>query len=427
LNEGIDPVKSSLDKNTLFDAVLAVVKNPDAYEMRERFDVDLGFIYAYEKDKNSFTKLQLFTSNSFRKYRDEENRPDPNGILFKDNSHWINYGVKLQQVLNYDIIKGINFISKSEIEYNKDLITSNIVELRKSERIYFLENIALLTKYFSVNAYAKAFKHAFFDSDFYFNYGAKPEFKLNFGKNISITLYGVYNKSNILPTYQQYFMDKYIYNEYIRSHFYNEDNEYFAGGGVIDLGFGKFKLEIYQNSLKNIIFNKIDTLNYRFSHWSYKTGGLNSSAQISVLNFDLDVNFTNRFYRPVFDLSKDPLYSGNISLAYHNIFFRNKLEVKIGIVSRFWSEYYAGFYNGFYNDFSPRLEELYQPDKLIKINPNATLDFFIIGKISKATFGLTFENLLNRLYITSGLYPYQNRGGLFNVISRFNVTWYFLN
>jgi len=51
----------------------------------------------------------------------------------------------------------------------------------------------------------------------------------------------------------------------------------------------------------------------------------------------------------------------------------------------------------------------------------------IIGKISKATFGLTFENLLNRLYLTTGVYPYQNRGGLFNVISRFNVTWYFLN
>jgi hypothetical protein len=135
----------------------------------------------------------------------------------------------------------------------------------------------------------------------------------------------------------------------------------------------------------------------------------------------------NRFYRPEYWFSQDPEFSGNVSLAYHNIFFRNKLEVKIGLVSRFWTEFYPIYYNGFYNDFSTRIYKSYQSDSRVKINSNATLDFFIIGKIDKATFGLTLENLLNRLYITTGIYPNQNRGGLLNVISRFNVTWYFLN
>ena len=105
LNEGIDPSKTPLDKTSLFDVALAIVRNPDAYEIRERFDIDWGTIYAYGKDKRSFTKLQLFTSNSFRMYRDEENRPTPNNILLKDNSHWITYGAKLQQVLNLLYIK----------------------------------------------------------------------------------------------------------------------------------------------------------------------------------------------------------------------------------------------------------------------------------------------------------------------------------
>ena len=63
---------------------LAVVKNPDAYEIRERFDVDFGLVHSV---KSSFTKLQFFESNSFRQYKDEENRPTPNGIfLIEKNS-----------------------------------------------------------------------------------------------------------------------------------------------------------------------------------------------------------------------------------------------------------------------------------------------------------------------------------------------------
>jgi hypothetical protein len=208
---------------------------------------------------------------------------------------------------------------------------------------------------------------------------------------------------------------------------YNEEIETLTGGAELQFSFGKLRLEYYQNSINNYIFNNIDSIFYLISHWSIKSSGLNSTLNLRIFNFDLDINLMNRFYRPEYWFSKDPDYSGNISLAYHDIFFRNKLEVKIGVASRFWSEFYPEYYNGFYNDFSPRYFKSYQHNVKIEINPNATLDFFIIGKINKATFGLTFENLLNRLYITSGIYPYQNRGGLLNVISRFNVTWYFLN
>ncbi len=427
LNEGIDPSKTPLNKTSLFDVALAIVRNPDAYETRERFDIDWGFIYAYGKGKKSFTKLQLFTSNLFRMYRDEENRPTSNGIFFKDNSHWITYGAKLQQVLNYNIAKGIEIISNSEIEYDKDLITSNIVELRKSDRIYLIENVNLSTKYFNLNAYAKAYKLAYYDSKFFTDYGVKPEFKLKLSNSSSIALYGVYSKSNNLPTYQQFYMDKYIYNNIWGGDLHNEDVESLIGGGLFESSFGKVKLEYYQYTLNNYIFNNIDSMFYLTSHSSFKTSGLNSNVSLRIWNFDLDVNFMGRFYRPEFWGPRDPAYSGNVMLAYHDIFFKNKLEVKIGVTSRFWSEFYLEYYNGFYNDFSSRLFKTYQSYDKIKIPSNATLDFFIIGKINKATFGLTFENLLNRLYITSGIYPYQNRGGLLNVISRFNITWYFLN
>jgi hypothetical protein len=61
------------------------------------------------------------------------------------------------------------------------------------------------------------------------------------------------------------------------------------------------------------------------------------------------------------------------------------------------------------------------------IPANATLDFFIMGKIGRATFGLTLENILDRVIYNTGVYPNIERGGLANVISRFNITWNFLN
>jgi len=432
LNEGIDPVKSSLDKTTLFDAALAVVRNPDAYEVRERFDADLGFIYAYGKNKNSFTKLQLFTSNSFRKYRDEENRPDPNLIFFKDNSHWINYGVKLQQVLNYNLLKGVDFISKTEIEYDKDLITSNIVELKQSDRLYFIENVDLLTKYLNLNAYAKAYRHAYFTNKFYFDYGVKPELKIDLSKSVNCSLYGKLNVSNKLPTYQQFYLDKYIYGQNVFPHIpkvKEEDLTSYSGGAVLESGFGKLNIEYYRNSVTNAVYNSIsNTINIIAVDSIYKNSGININLKLHVFNFELDFNASQDLSEKYYENRYSPRTSGNVSFSYHNIFFKNKLEVKIGITSRFWSEFYAGYFKGYYNDFESRLLDTAASSyETVKINPNATLDFFIIGKINKATFGLTFENLLNRLYITSGIYPYQNRGGLLNVISRFNITWYFLN
>jgi hypothetical protein len=432
LNEGIDPEKTPLDKGTLFDAVLAVVRNPDAYEIRERFDADLGFIYAYGKNKSSFTKLQLFTSNSFRKYRDEENRPTPNGIFFKDNSHWINYGVKIQQVLKYNIVKGIDIISKTELEYDKDLITSNIVELRKSERMYFIENIELSTKYFNLNTYAKAYKHAYFDSKFYVDYGVKPEIKINFDKRASLTFYGIYSESKKLPSYQQYYLDKYVYGHNVFPHTYefkNEDVSALSGGASVKFDFGRFSLKYYHNSIDYPIYNIVENgNNFIGGITSFENSGLNAILGLKAFNFELELSGSHDLTDIQGDYNDFPKTSGNVSFSYHNSFFKNKFEVKIGLVSRFWTDFTAGYYKGFYNDFEGRVVDTTNViNNKVKINSNATLDFFIIGKINKAIFGLTFENLLNRLYITSGIYPNQDRGGLLNVISRFNVTWYFLN
>ncbi len=423
LNEGIDPVKSPLDKNTLFDAALALVKNPDAYEMRERFDVDLGFIYAYGKNKNSFTKLQLFTSNSFRKYRDEENRPDPNGILFKDNSHWINYGVKLQQVLNYKLTKDLSFSTKTEAEYDYDIIFSNqyyLLNLKSSNRLFFLQKIGAKYKNFDVDAYAKTYRYAYYNDKFYFDYGVKGTYGILISSKNKLGVFVQYTNSNVLPSYQQY-----------NSYMIGPEKTFSARTGLkFDFDYVLASAEYYSNWVKNKIFYLNENEYYWYNNTYYRTSGINANLNLKLWRFNFELNHQYNFASKIGsndELSPIiyPQNSGTATMYYSGVHFKGKFEVKIGLTCRYWSEYNASFYRGYNNVFVRSYSDTSNSSLLIK--SNATLDFFIIGKISKATFGLTFENLLNRLYLTTGVYPYQNRGGLFNVISRFNVTWYFLN
>lgn len=427
LNGGVDPLKNILDKNNLFDESAVIVRNPDAYEIRERFDIDAGIIYAYGKKRSSFTKLQLFTSNSFRKYRDEENRPTPNGIYLIDNAHWIDYGIKLQQVLKYSLTSEIGFISKTEGEYDKDLITSNIIKIRNADRIYFMENVDVLTKYFNLNAYAKAYKFQYFENKFFADYGIKPELKYDFGKSSFITLYGMVNHSNKLPTYIQNSLNDYIQSDTNNLKLKEEKVTNFAAGTKFKFYFGEAKIEFFQNKIENRISNSLNSSIYVFQSGTRKNDGINTNINLKLFNFDLDLNLHNSLHSTD-DYDDSPKTAGNAMFTYHNVFFKNKLEIKIGVISRFWSDYNSEFYNGYYNDFSSRLIDTATTGYgTVKIKSNATLDFFVIGKIDKATFGLTFANILNRLYLTSGIYPYQDRGGLFNVWSGFNITWNFLN
>jgi len=427
LNGGIDPVKNILDRDNLFNSGAVIVRNPDAYEIRERFDIDAGFIYAYGKNKSSFTKLQLFTSNSFRKYRDEENRPTPNGIYIIDNSHWIDYGIKLQQVLKYDLTHDIGFVSKTEGEYDKDLITSNVIKIRNSDRLYLLENIGVITKYLGVNAYVKTYKFQYFKNKFFADYGIKPELKYDFGKSSSVKLYGMINYSNKLPTYLQYSLNDYIQPDSSDIKLNEEKVTNYTAGANVKFGFGDVTVEYFHSNIENRILNSLNSGIYTYQQGAQKNDGINSNLKLRVFNFNLDLNLQNSL-NSSYSNTNSPKTSGSAVLAYHNIFFKNKLEIKLGVKSRFWSDYSTEFYNGYYNDFSCRLIDTATANYgTVKIKSNATLDFFVIGKIDKAVFGLTFTNILNRLYLTSGIYPYQDRGGLFNVWSGFNITWYFLN
>jgi hypothetical protein len=206
----------------------------------------------------------------------------------------------------------------------------------------------------------------------------------------------------------------------------NEKNQFVKAG--IDLYYkgNEFTWEYYHNKIEDYIFNSIIPGLYIIgSSEPFSTNGFDTKLIISIYHFDLYFNISNSTGDGGF--TSYPKWAGNAMLAYHNLFFKQKLEIKIGLNSRFWDDFTASYYNGLYNDFNSRLADTLTAYDNLKIKRNATLDFFVIGKIDKAIFGLTFENILNRPLMNTTIYPYQQRGGLFNVMSRFNITWYFLN
>lgn len=378
LNEGIDAGKVNIsNKETLFNPTLAVVRNPDAYENRERFDIDAGALLL--AGKNSFTKLQLFVSNSMRHYRD----PDINGFYLKSNLHWIDYGIKLKEELRFTVNRDINIFSNSELEvdyiikqYNQSLVTiASMTGNSKYSKVLLLQNVDLMYKNFVISGFINGEKYSYYNKiDFYG--GLKGEYSVKFDSAKSLSIYSVYN------SFKQY-----------------------SNSGInFQLGKSSVKAEFYF---------------YKYYSDSY-TKGVNASGSINITPVNFDFNVSKSF-----DPDKNktvPEYYGNLELSYHDLGIKNKLEFKIGLNTRFWSKHSATGFSGQSNMFYSYLN----PDALT-IPANATFDFFIIGKINKATFGLTFENLLDRAVYNTGVYPAIDRGGLFNVLSRFNITWYFFD
>lgn len=399
LNGGIIPDTINLGiKSEVFDPELAVVRNSDAYEKKERFDVDAGAVLT--PWKNSFTKIQFFTSNSFRQFRDEENRLNSNGYYVTRNEHWINYGVKLQQVFNFSLFKKIEVMSRSEGEYNNIIREGNLNSLDTSlpyndKNIQFLYLTDALLRY--KNIFAEGYIRGFTDETFkyvYYYYGFKGGYSFVIDSTKKLNVYAQYNCAE----------------------------NYIAAGVSLVSGANTFSADIYQyDDTRYTLSNTIPTT---VLSEDIKLNGINLKTHLRIYKFDLDVKFSTNFNLNGAGVFIYPKHHGNADLSFHDMAFRNKLEYKVGLTGRAWSAYKAFFYDGVNNTFGRVIVGRYEN---LMVPQNGTLDFYIMGKIGKATFGLTLENILDRVVYNTGVYPFTDRGGTANVISRFNITWNFFD
>lgn len=405
LNEGINPDTLNYgSKEDLFDAAKAVVFYDRQHERRERFDVDLGGVLL--AGKTSFSKLQFFVSNSLREYFQINNLADPLSVERRDVYHWINYGVIAQQQFKFRINKDITVISNSEGEYsylikqynlgpNPVFSISGITDWNNGS-IFLKQDLSVSYKGLLLAGYVSALSHDFppisgSQKTIYMDAGGKAVYE---------------NKMNEITSY--YFKG-----------IFNHRSNYFSIASGIKSPVVSFGSQFYYYRTNSYI-----TPASLFIPDAVVFRGVNNSLELKVFKFRLSVNHSYNFRNSA--NSFNPLNSGRINLVFEDNAFKNKLEYKVGLTSRFWSEYNALFYNGNNNSLYYSLGVNYDRTP-IKVPANATLDFYISGKIGKATFGLTLENILDRIVYNTGLYPFMDRGGFLNTISRFNITWNFFD
>lgn len=186
----------------------------------------------------------------------------------------------------------------------------------------------------------------------------------------------------------------------------NSDNSIKSNiNGLIGVGINYYDLYIKLQYLSKGIINNLEYVgNLPVYENSFKKS-ISVKLKYKLSNIYIDI--ANDFYP-----EKDNLNLLNGNIYYGNKLFKDKLDLRAG----FLVKYYKGI-TSFYN---------YQTANTIK-NDVMNLDFYVGARIGSANVSFTLANLFNRFNYDTYLYPYDDRGGLLNVVSRFTIVWDFLN
>lgn len=405
LNEGLQ-LNSS--KDTLIDPNIADIVNPDAYEKIFNSYGDIKFTGKFFADTLSLTNFNIFTYNSLREYRDEENRQTTNKLFAAKNFHSIQYGFNLNQSVflipfNYSQIKLLAGIKGYYNLYNYDRTSLNKIDSLIGTRYYSFNAVDLYSRLDLVYdniILSGSIKSQRFNNSYHFMYGTEFVYNLFFNNDFNLTLKGGLNNTTIGFNYESL-----LYEEY----FNRLNNNYDAS-----------RQQYYEAGFK---------INYKDLVFSYLIFHSNFFKNLSALNSNLSFGYDSKHFSLLMNMNLvdkennstqtvPPIYISS-DIAYKDVLFKNKLILKTGFNVRFISEKPANSYDQFANKI--KYINNYSPFEYF------VLDYYLGARIGKANVSITLANLFNSLVYDTVLYPYDNRGGLLRSISRFTITWDFWN
>lgn len=398
LNEGL--VFSTDD--TLSNEILADIINPDSYDKAANFFVNLNITSSLLK-KDYLTQINVYTLNTLREYRDEENRETPNGTYIKNNFHYIRYGADIKQNLNLKIAKNINaglLIGGNGYldlyNYNPlNVIYTGINDAGTNITTNDFLHYSVYSR-FDMNLgdfYASGgLRNDFFESTPYLQYGAEGGYNFIFNDNTGITLFGGFNSTVDGFNYAKLKYPALIANEY----FSGDVRSYIESGIKFRLYDFRFRLKLYAQDYSG--------------KFNFENGSLSAEY--------ITERIEGKLYIDKFDYPNYPELFIKSDICYHDYFFDNHLNLKVGINLKFGTSYIPVLYSQY------KLEPFVNNDALYDRN-FFNLDAYIGARIGSANLTLTFANLFDRVNYTSVLFPYNERGGLANALARFSITWDF--
>ena len=390
--------------DTLASSIFAKVNNIDSYEKVINYLYDITLTARIFKDSISLTKLKLYTNSTLREYRDEENRITTNGIYLTNNFHYLQYGIDFKQNIKKtfgekyytDILFGgnayYNFYKVNKIFFDWSTASDNpqVVRFLKNNFYTGIGKIDIGLDKLFLSGFAKT---SYIDNNFFFETGVEGNYKLVEIKDFSFSVHSGANSTMSGINYPELVSQDYI----SLLNIYNTSKQRYIEAGV-KIKYKNFTIDLYQfdNNYSN-------NLNFRNGNYSidYKSTYFDGYININQWNY---ADF------PDFFLKTD--------LAVHDYLFANKLNLKVGVNIKYFSNFYPELYSQY-----RYLALNFIPQNISKNFFN--MDFYVGARIGTANINFTLGNLFNNLNYDSYLYPYDNRGGFVNVVSKFTIVWDF--
>lgn len=388
----------SNDLDSIIDGDIARVNNSDSYERITNYYYDLSLLGRLFKNRNSLTKLKLYSNNSLREYRDEENRPNPNEIYVKEDYHSIVYGIDLKQNILYKINKDllIDFTTGLNTYLNSFELPSTLNRTEKINENYFTAFQKIDLKY-NKSFISGFIKYILKDDDKnYLSFGAESKINLYTRDYFDINILGGYNEIEI-PSTPGYHL------------IFPSNNKYYEIGTDISLSDVSIKILYF----RNIDFNQGYNISLEYDSEHFK--GYAHFNYYNSQNYNL--TYTPDYGQPKYF----PKYFLKSDISYQDFFFARHLHLRIGLNLKYISDLYTRNYSQKYYSY-----HWYENSEYHYKN-SFNVDFYIGARIGHANVNFTVANIFNNFNYNTYLYPEDDRYGFLRAISRFTIVWDFLD
>jgi hypothetical protein len=375
--------------DTLKNANFAEVYSLGEYERFSNYYFDITANANLFNDKNSPGKFTFYTNNWSRILRNGENGIDPIVNLLHNDYHYIQYGLDFTQNLRK---KFSDFIETKLMVGGNAYFNLN----HYSWQDFFSISPDNTQLFYSYNLYAFKTK---IDASIY-NFMASGSFKsINYQKKFWNS-YGLEGKYRLIE---------------------KNDFKFLLKGGCNATSapstLGSYYYEFgFETRYKNLY---LDAYQY---NWAYM------DKRDKLFSF-LNGNYSVKYLMKYFDLGVNANYSSDTTfpslylksdIVYHNFFFKNKLDLRLGISIKYFTSTILRSYNMLTYDFY-----YYYPGGIPVQKDLFNLDFFVGARIGTANVNITVANIFDNLNYTTAIYPYDARGGFLNTVARFSIVWDF--
>jgi outer membrane cobalamin receptor len=406
LNGGLDPYQSA----SLFDETSAIVYHNNAHDDRSRRDVTLSAIARIFPDSASTTHANFYYSTLEREYWNPPDFLNGQYHSIDDSTIASFWGIRIQQQLLFGpahLSVGGNF------ERRQTDSTRTLPSHIESEKSLFAQAELRLTNFFVPSV---SLRSSSLDGESSISTGIGAKSILTDWLTLFVDAFS-YDR---FPTIQErYWRDSIMSRP---QGIKKEQHSLLQAGFQLHAGPNvQLNMTWFQQIIKNAIVFRPSTTNYGSTAISIsnidevKSSGINGSVAIRWHQFE--IFGTMSLMRciqsdTVKTFIPDVILAGEAS--YREKFFKEKLDAKFGVRSRFYNRQHEGM------QFDPQTLS-YSQYTTDLLGRSTTFDLFMVLKIGDAHISLSWNNILGAGYMLAPIYPMPGR----NI--RLGVNWVFFD